>query len=188
VFDEIPEYIKELASKRRVFRSPDGFSLSYVSLTPEEEERLFEFAKGQGLLTRYEFSGIPAYGVSRNNAAHRLLEGTRQKAFELLRRVFGSSAHFRSQPSNLSVADFYWRKARLALLITGPNLDDRTRAEPTRSRDPSPKLYEEFNSSPEKPKLITVPYYLVWHQPARFLDQIRQELVASGQYPRLVAK
>ena len=194
--NEIPDDIKTFALKRRSFRSrADGVSLRYVNLTEEESKRLFEFAHQRGLLTRYEFSGVTSYGVTRNNAADRLLKETRQKAFDLLRRAFGASARFRKQEWNPWTADFYWKKAGLAVVITGPGWDDLRRADPTRRRDTRPELYEEISSPsglsdcPAKiSKLLKMPYYMIWHQPTRFIDQVRLELIASGQYPKLIAK
>src|ERR1700722_3950368 len=184
---DIPESIKELASKRRVVRLGRR-SFSYVDLTPAERAELCQFAEQRGLLTRYDFSGIPANGVSRNHAANRLLEATRKKAFEMMRRAFGASARFRSQSEPAMSVDFYWRKARLGLVITGPPRDAAGRGDPRRTGDSRPELGQHFDSLPATLKIIRAPYYLVWHRPTHFLDQIRNELVASGQYPRLLEK
>src|ERR1700730_12092011 len=184
---DVPESIKALASKRRVFRLGRR-SFSFVHLTPEESDYLCQFAEEQGLLTRYEFSGISSYGVNRNHAAERLLKDTRQKAFEMMRRVFGSSAYFRRQSEQTIGIDFYWKKARLAVVITGPLWDDVSRGTQNKARDSRPHLGQHFESLPQTSKIVKVPYYVVWHRPAHFLDQIRHELVASGQYSRLLEK
>jgi hypothetical protein len=187
---EISEVLKELNSKRRALRY-GGRTIHYVELTAEERKNLYEGAREHGLLIGYEFSGVRSYGVSRNDAAYILLEATRQKAFRLLQREFGAFARFWVKPKQLNLIgiDFYWRKARLGLLITGPLIDDPSRGDPTRSRDSRQELEQDLDSViPENMKGLTtikMPYYIVWHRPSDLVSRIRGRLVASGQYPRL---
>jgi hypothetical protein len=171
-----------------------GHKICWVDLTVEECKTVYDAAKERGLLLRYEFSGIAFYGPNRTYAADLLLEATRQKVFRLLRREFGSSARFWIRPTPLSFLgiDFYWRKARLGLAITGPLIDDLYRGDPRRTRDSKPELEREFDCripvNMRGLSIIKIPYYSVWHRPSEVVNCIKKRLVASGQYPRLLAK
>ncbi len=184
------EFLKHLLSKRREF-GPRTHRFSWLDITSADREKLYEIAEECGFLTHYEFSGIKSAGTSRNNAALRLLQATRDRAFSRLKHEFGAKAHFWVRPRQLCLGeiDFYWRKAKVGVIITGPLLDARGRAGPQRARDR--RLEYDFTSTlPTELKGLTVlrfPYYEVWHQPAGFIKQIRQGLVASGHYPRLSA-
>jgi len=187
---EISEAVKKFNSNRRALHF-GGHTVFCVKLTSEERKTLYCAARESGLLMRYEFSGIPSYGVSRSHAAALLLEVTHQKALGLLRREFGSCARFWVRPKQLSIlgTDFYWKKAKLGLAITGPLMDDPYRGDPKRTRDSRPELEQQLDSLiPESMKglaIIKVPYYLVWHQPSDFIRRINSKLIASGQYTRL---
>ena len=187
---EVPEAIKKLAANRRVLRL-GRHTISWLKLTSEERKTLYAAAKERGRLYRYEFSGIASYGASRTDAAAMLLETTREKAFLLLRREFGSSARFWVNPRQLKILriDFYWRKARLGLTITGPLIDDPYRGDPKRTRDSRPELERELDSlipeNMQRLAIIKIPYYMVWHQPSDVINRINKRLVASGQYGRL---
>ncbi len=190
---EVSEAVKKLNSNRRTLHL-GGRTLYSVRLTPEERKTLYGAAKECGLLVRYEFSGIPSYGVTRSHAAALLLEVTHQKALGLLQREFGACARFWVRPKQLSIlgVNFYWKKAKLGLAITGPLIDDPHRGDPRRTRDSRPELEQELHSGiPEGMKalaIIKLPYYLVWHQPSAFISRINSKLAASGQYPRLQNK
>lgn len=134
------EFLKGLFSKRKQLRLRSG-SLSWLDLTATERDKLYEEAEKRGLLTRYEFSGIQSLGISRNNAADRLLQATRQHAFEKLKAEFGAKARFWADPPQLSSlgVDFYWKLAKLAIHITGPLTDAVWRAGPTRARAAKPQ-------------------------------------------------
>lgn len=184
------KFLKNLLSKRREF-GPRAYRFSYLDITSAEREKLYEIAEQSGLLTHYEFSGIKSAGTSRNNAARRLIQATRDRAFSRLKREFGAKAHFWVRPIQLYVGDidFYWRRAKLGVTITGPLLDAHDRAGLERVRD---RRFEYDFASTLPPELkgfavLTFPYYEVWHQPSEFIRKIRHSLVASGHYPRLSA-
>lgn len=158
-----------------------------MDLTPREREDLYDEAGRRGLLTMYEFSGIFSQGVSRGDAIRTLLVKTRKKAFELFRQEFGAAARFRVSPTQFGGIDFYWRRAALGLVITGPLVDDPFRADPRRTRDIDKRFgvgFFQVQDSAE-PKILAVPYYEVWHSPRAVVEKVRQLLLASGQYPRV---
>lgn len=187
---DIPETLKKLSSKRKVTRL-GGREFAWVDLSPEERETLYSAARDRGLLLRYEFSGVPSYGIGRRDAANRLLEATRQKAFVLLRQAFGSSARFWVRPVQLFFlqVDFYWRRANLGLAITGPLMDDPFRGDPVRTRDSRPELGQgvEFRIPTQMQglEIVKIPYYSIWHKPSEFISRINRELMASHKYPKL---
>jgi hypothetical protein len=159
----------------------------------EDREAVYRQANKHGLLTTYEFSGIKAAGASRNDAITNLLSATFHKTFELLRQNFGSRANFWPRPRHLRIldVDFYWRRAHIALIITGPNFDDFRRGDSTKTRD-SARITENYvllRHDVAKPldggMVITVPYYDVWHSPSGVVGTVRKALLESGKYPKL---
>jgi hypothetical protein len=85
--------------------------------------------------------------------------------------------------------DFYWRSAKLGVVITGPLKDDPHRGDPVRTKDLTPSSKDAAISAMrigvEDITIVTVPYYQVWHRPSVFLEQIRSKLILSGNYPKL---
>jgi hypothetical protein len=110
-----------------------------------------------------------------------LRQAVYQQAFELLRREFGAKAHFWPRPrldNELIPAevglDFYWRKSNFALVILGPwTFPDEV------LRDP--KFY-----GPRHPRVMTIEYEFILQAPGEFLRQVRDALIDSGKYPRLM--
>jgi hypothetical protein len=186
------ESLIPLLSKRR-HSFHGGSVLTWLEIDSNERKNLYEIAKQRGLLTEYRFSGIKAYGVSRNDAVRWLMEKTRNRALEKLRAEFGSMAHFWVQPRRLSYVDidFYWRSAKLGIVITGPLKDDPYRGDSVRAKEPAPSSKDAAISAMrigvEDITIFTVPYYQVWHRPSVFLEQIRSKLILSGHYPKLSA-
>src|ERR1700744_1280089 len=121
------------------------------------------------------------------------MDKTRKRALEKLRGEFGSRAHFWVQPRRLSYVeiDFYWRSAKLGVVISGPLKDDPYRGDSVRAKDPAPSSKDAAISAMrlgvEDITIFMVPYYQVWHRPSLFLEQIRSKLILSGQYPKLSA-
>lgn len=185
------KFLKGLLSKRKE-SGTRSLRYSWLDITPADRERLYDIGKRSGLLTRYEFSGITSSGISRNDAARMLLHITRKRAFEKLRTEFGAKAHFWANPQQFGFLgiDFYWRLAKLAVVITGPLRDNLKRAGQTRTRDSWIGFQGDdlCKLSPNTTDLavLTFPYYVVWHHPSDFIAEIREKLVASGCYPRLV--
>jgi len=184
------EFLKYLLSKRKV-SGPRAYRFSWLDITSAEREKLYEIGEQSGLLTHYEFSGIKSAGTSRNDAARRVLDKTRERAFLKLKTEFGGTAHFWVRPRQLSrlCIDFYWRKANVGVVLTGPLADDLLHAGSKRVGDF--RLTRNFLSNlPPALRYLTflvVPYYVVWHQPSEFIGAIKQQLIASGHYPRLNA-
>jgi len=184
------EFLHSLVSKRKELKLT-GCSISWLEITPTERKELYEIAKERGLLIGYKFSGIMSYGISRNDAGCSLLESTRERAFEKLRTEFGAKARFWIRPKQLSIIgiDFYWRTAKLGVLITGPLRDDPRRGDPVRTRDSCVGREQDFDwALPPNMKglaILKFPYYQVWHHPSDFLDQIKHRLITSGYYPKL---
>jgi len=121
----------------------------------------------------------------------RFMERTHQKAFDLLRKEFGSTAKF--ETSYLPVIDFFWRKARVAMAISGPLTTSFLFDGPRRQASPpNLDLARWCGMLPRFPKtgvvVVTVPHYMVWHRPQQFLAEARTMLVNSKAYPRLNAK
>lgn len=184
------EFLKGLASKRKILRWGLSSFLTYLDITPAERTKLYELARQRGLLTCYEFSGIKSFGINRNDAARMMLQKTRDRAFEKLKIEFGAEARFWVNPKQLcGEADFYWRLAKLGVVISGPLLDDLSRGDPMRGRDSRTESKERSVTIPGVNSwnftLLSFPYYLVWHHPSDFLNRIKRKLVASGCYPRL---
>jgi hypothetical protein len=182
------EFLKYLLSKRKV-SGPRGNRFSWLDMTSAEREKLYEIGEQSGLLTQYEFSGIKSSGTSRNDAARRVLDKTSERAFLKLKTEFGGTAHFWVRPRQLSFIDFYWRKAKVGVVLTGPLMDDLWHAGRKRVGDFRLKRNILSDLPPEMRylTLLVVPYYVVWHQPSEFIGAIKQELIASGHYPRLSA-
>ncbi len=114
------------------------------------------------------------------------MERTRARAFEILRKEFGASARFWPRPENTPVPwpDFYWRKANVAVVITGP-LHDVPGPATARMRSESVVNGAYFSGAMQRMKINRLAYYLVWHRPGEFMAVIRAALVASGKYPKL---
>ena len=149
-----------------------------------------EEAQARGLVPRYEFSGISAWGVSRNDAASQLMKECFTRAFNLLRKEFGSCAHFWPRPKLPAVSvDFYWRKANLALVLTDPLYDRMNRPSGSPrvrgTRDLLELQAESCSGDAKHMKILRVPYYEIWHRPSKFLATVRAELMISGKYPAL---
>ena len=188
--EDVPEVLKKLAANRSPLNLGKA-AIQFAQLTLEEKDVLYSTAKARGLLTRYEFSGVPCDGLSRTDAAGRLCEVTHQRALVLLRLEFGACARFWVKPRQLRYldVDFYWKKANLGLVITGPLIDDPWRADPRRTRDSRDELQLEFDSPIPNiilpVRVIKTPYYSIWHQPSAFIRHMRELLAGSRQYPRL---
>jgi hypothetical protein len=142
----------------------------------------------------YDFSNILVPGTSRRDAINRLLELTFRKAFDILRIEFGSVARFQSMPE--AAIDFYWRKANLAVTISGPlttspfqNIgNDRLKRAPKQSLVMLARSIGRASGMMRaEVDELQVPYYKVWHNPQSFVVEIKTKLVASGAYPRLNA-
>lgn len=165
------------------------FSYTYLDITPAERTKLYALARQRGLLTHYEFSGVESFGVNRNDAARTVLQKTHERALEKLKIEFGAKAHFWVNPKQLLGVDFYWRSAKLGVVISGPLQDDLGRADPARMRDWRFKAKERSVTIPGVNSwtiiVLTFPYYVVWHHPSDFLSHIKDRLLASGCYPRL---
>src|SRR5579859_6942214 len=101
------EFLKHLVSKRKEIRSRFGTD-SCLHITPAERERLYEVAERCGVLQRYEFTGVNSFGTSHNDAARRLLDKTRKRAFTRLKTEFGAKAHFWVKPQQFPFIDFFW--------------------------------------------------------------------------------
>jgi hypothetical protein len=192
----IPSDVRAAGEKLRSSRRNARLLRHNVLVADEcNDERgvVYRQAAEQGLLTTYEFSGIKAAGASRNDAITNLLSATFQKMFELLRRNLGSRANFWPRPRHLRIldVDFYWKRARIALIITGPNFDDFRRGDNTKTRD-SPRIAENYfllRQDVAKPleggTVITIPYYDVWHNPSGVVEIVRNAVIESGKYPNL---
>jgi len=116
---------------------------------------------------------------------------TRERAFTKLRAEFGAKAHFWVKPKQLSFlrVDFYWRLARIGVVITGPPRDNLYRFGSARTRDSCIDMRQDF-LPPNLTGLsvLSFPYYMVWRHPFDFVKQIRHKLIASKRYPRLSAQ
>jgi len=183
------KFLKHLLSKRKEVRHR-RYPFSWLAITPAEREKLYEAGEQCGLLTTYEFSGIKASGTSRNDAANRLLDKTHERAFTKLKAEFGSKAHFWVKPEQLSFlrVGFYWRLARIGVVITGPPRDDLYRFGPARTRDSCNVRQDFLPPNLRGLTLLSFPYYVVWHHPFDFVSQISGKLIASERYPRLSEK
>jgi hypothetical protein len=181
------KFLRYLLSKRKEI-GPRRYRFSFLDITSGERKRLYEIGEQAGLLTPYEFSGIKSAGISRNDAARRVLALTRERAFTKLKVEFGAKAHFWVQPKQCFLyIDFYWRRANLGVVITGPLMDHLYRAGPERTRDHHVKsLSRSFEL--KGLTILTFPYYVVWHHPSEFIKKIRQKLIGSGHYSRLNAQ
>jgi hypothetical protein len=185
------QFLKYLLSKRKA-SGPREYKFSWLDITSAEREKLYEIGDQAGLLTHYEFSGIKTAGTSRNDAARRVLDKTRERAFLKLKTELGRTAHFWFRPRQLSALyiDFYWRKAKVSVVITGPLMDDLGHAGRKRvgsfrfARRFFSKLPTDFRDL----TILAVPYYVIWHQPSEFVTAIKEQLIASGHYPRLNEK
>lgn len=182
---EHQEFLTDLLSKRKDIDLNGYGRVSRLDITSDEREKLYEIGERCGLLTTYEFSGISCSGMSRNDAARRLLDKTRKRAFARLRDEFGAAAHFWPEPRQLPTVDFYWRLAKLGVVITGPLFDY---SGPTAARARDVRTDRNYHCFPKNLKdlmILSFPYYFVWHHPSEFIAKIKQKLVASGRYPRL---
>jgi len=158
-----------------------------------DREILYAEAKRRGLLRTYDFSGIAACGVSRRDAITTLMLSTFRKSFGLLRRNFGSSARFVARPRQFRSlgVDFYWKRAKIGLVITGPTFDDLRRGDRRRTRDREQVLYDlcegrnSFLRVANRLSVMIVPYYDIWHNPTAVVANVRGVLFDSGKYPRL---
>jgi hypothetical protein len=193
--DQIPEAVRPLLA--------DYWGGERKELTESDRELLLVECKKRGIaVQQYDFSNICVEGVSREDAAEWLLEKSHRKAFDLLRWEFGSTARFQTERPFI---DFYWRKARLAVLISGAlvNFSDvfekfmaprsvlesyQLKRDAHSSWLPLGRSMGELSGIPKTGiEEIWVPYYKIWHNPRNFLAEIRAKLVASRAYPRLTA-
>src|SRR5438445_8333442 len=176
------EFLSSLFSKRKEHRLGRN-SFSSLDITPAERKKLYEMAQQRGLLTSYEFSGIQSFGISRNDAARTMLQKTRERALEKLRNEFGAKAHFWVNPRQLWSVDFYWRSARVGVVITGPLQDDLSRGARVRRRDSRVGAKQRSVSIPGVNSwnltLLSFPYYAIWHHPSDFLSRIKHKLIVS---------
>jgi hypothetical protein len=149
-----------------------------------------EECKSRGIsVHQYEFANIRVEGVTRYDASHWLLDTTRRKAFDILRVEFGASARFGVGPEPL---DFFWRKAHLAVKISGPLIRQRFYSDGKLKRAQKGIDMQFAKSMGWLPgirenavHLMNIPYYQIWHTPTRVINEIRSQLIASGAYPRL---
>jgi hypothetical protein len=131
------------------------------------------------------------FGIEPPNDVEQFMERTHQKAFDLLRKEFGSTARF--ETGYRRVIDFFWRRARLAMAISGP-LRPRLLHDGPMFQDKAPdlNLARWCRELPGFPKtgvvLVAVPHYMVWHRPQQFLTETRLMLLNSKAYPRLNSK
>lgn len=161
--------------------------------TEADRSDLMEECRRRGVcVSTYEFSNVKVEGVSRRDAGEWLFELTRKKAFAILQRAFGATARFRyGVPDRADpVVDFYWSKALLAVLITGPiHTLPFSNDKAHRARKWDLDFARSLGMLPGIPKngvqRVDVPYYRVWHNPVKFVEEIREKLLASGAYPRL---
>jgi hypothetical protein len=120
----------------------------------------------------------------------RMLAEALEKAFNLLRIAFGATARFTRYwtydcNKYSGYADFYWKKAKIAVVITGHRyyengitsnyLNDGYRRE---------TAFEV----PVDVRVLTFPYYVVVREPKKFLATVAAQLIQSGAYPGLAAK
>jgi len=161
--------------------------VSQQGQSPITKRKLREEALHRGLVPRYLFSGIAAFGVSRNDAAEQLMKLCHERAFGLLRKEFGSTAHFWDRPKFGWGINFFWRKANIGIRLTGPLLDQVNQHEAApRARFRMLHFFAQGCSGNARDmKIMHFPYYEIWHHPSKFLATIRAELVATGKYPSL---
>lgn len=144
-----------------------------------------------GMGHRFEFAGESVDAVDFDDAAEQMKQRVYQIAFELLKREFGAKAHFWPRPKLDEgmvpppyAPDFYWRRANVALAIVGP---DKHEIRTVRGLIPAAdfRSISEFYG-PRSPQVISVPYELILRSPQEFLRQVRDVLIATGKYPRLL--
>ena len=85
------------------------------------------------------------------------------------------------------LADFYWRRARLALIITRPRINLFLKDLPAMN-DTFRNRMENLAPFPDGVRVLTIPYYVILKQPTAFLSKMRGELLKSNAYPRLAEK
>ena len=157
-------------------------------------ERLIKDASERGLLG--VLSGLPQGAVQKLKLRADKLLQTLERAHGLLRKEFGAVARFqrnkRFQPNGKKIskewpeAHFYWKRARIAVLITGPRIDDFDSATEKKRNDSLRFLQEQGKAPfPDEITILTIPYYKVVKQPTRFLAKVRKALIESGAYPKL---
>jgi hypothetical protein len=177
---QIPDELSELFAKNREGR-----------MLPADRTVMLDECRKRGIpVQSFDFSNVKIEGVSRYDAGEWLLELTRLKAFDLMRVEFGACARFQVGPT----FDFFWRKAQLAMIILGPLMKQRFYSDGKMKRS---KKVEDLsfmkemgwlpNIAEAKVKVLNVPYYRIWHNPRNVLDEVRNQLVASGAYPRLAS-
>ena len=112
------------------------------------------------------------------------MELARTRAFALLKKEFGSSAHFWPRPKFSRVSlDFYWRRANLGVMVTGPLL---TLPSGARKRDQGLDYHEFCSGELKRVQILKLPYYMDLAQSCQsFVGEIRAALAASGKYPKL---
>jgi hypothetical protein len=163
-------------------------------------------AKKVTALPTYKFSNVPVEGDTREEATEKLLRKTFEKALALLKREFGAAARFEINHDHDSV-DFFWRKAGLALRIAGPlgpgpQVRGAYRDNGRKMRDLGGLNYDlaramgiseetcsmNLAQTREKVHLVTVPYYMIWRNPQKFLNEVRTLLLNTRAYPRLLPR
>jgi hypothetical protein len=134
----------------------------------------------------FDFSGIKVEGITRSDARERLMHRTFSKAFTLFKKNFGSAARFR--PRSDDEVTFYWPKAKLSVIISGP-LWEGFFSEGQLSRDPvcNSRFSWGRDGIPTGVHELPIPYYKIWHNPTAVVLQLRKILIGSGAYPRLAA-
>lgn len=189
----VPAEIQRIASEKRI--AVGGFSL-LVGLSHEDRALLHNAARERVDFRNYEFCGVQVSGIDRSGAIIELMQDTFAKVFQLLKVQFGARAHFRPRPDSLRDlhVDFYWERAKFGIGITGPNIDDPTRLDNARTRHSIERrryyewLVDEGIGYPDQARgltLVQVPYYVIWHQPSLFVEDIKKVLLNSGAYPKL---
>lgn len=157
-------------------------------------QKLIGDAAERGLLG--VMSGLPVSAVEKMKSRAGKLLQAQERAHELLRKEFGAVARFqrnkRFQPNGKKIsrewpeAHFYWKRARIAVLITGPRIDDFSSSTEKKRNDSLQFLQERGNAPfPDDITVLPIPYYVVTKQPRQFLEQVHEALSASGAYPRL---
>jgi hypothetical protein len=171
---QISEELSELFAKNREGR-----------MLPADRAAMLDECRRRGIpVLPFDFSNIKIEGVSRYDAREWLLELTLSKAFELLRVEFGACARFQVGPEPF---DFFWRKSHLAMMVLGPLMQRRLISNGKLERASRLRDCGQFENLPRNVRLLHVPYYRIWHNPTSVLDEVRNRLVASGAYPRLVS-
>ena len=155
--------------------------------TASDQDVFLEEVRALGAkVIQFDFSGIKVEGITRSDARERLMYRTFSRAFTLFKTNFGSAARFR--PRCDEEVTFFWRKADLLVIISGP-LSESFFSEGQLQRDPlcNFRFSRATDDIPTGIHELQIPYYNIWHNPTAVVLHIRKNLIRSGAYPRLVA-